>query len=69
MLAVGGFDVNYSQQDTTEVFDPDTLTWSSGGNMTFTHTGYNIAAVLNDGRVLVASGNYPDGSNDLLACH
>lgn len=63
VLIIGGLQALGSSQNTatSELFDPDTETFSATGSMTDAR-GNHVAALLKNGKVLVAGGNATDGS-------
>lgn len=57
VLLVGGVDILYpSQEPSAEVYDPQQDRWQPGPILGVTFAGYQRAARLADGRVLVADG-------------
>jgi hypothetical protein len=64
VLVAGGFGAGENGTASTEIFDPATQTFSSGGNMNFTRASHT-ATLLPDGKVLIAggfNGNYLDSA-------
>src|SRR5207253_803669 len=55
VLVVGGLDTERNPLASAELFDPATGQWSSAGSLTSGRVR-PLAALLNDGRVLVAGG-------------
>jgi hypothetical protein len=64
VLVAGGFAGDENSVATAEVFDPNTNTFSSAGNMSFPRAGHT-ATLLPNGKVLIAggyNGNYLDSA-------
>ncbi|HKL63912.1 MAG TPA: kelch repeat-containing protein, partial [Woeseiaceae bacterium] len=67
VLVVGGNTSGRKFNDTgtiyaTEIWDPDTGTWTVGASMVTPRNYHSIALLLTDGRVLAAGGGYCSGS-------
>ncbi len=60
MLVVGGLSTNGPTR-TTEVYDPDTDSWTLGPNMTVARVGHT-ATLLQDGTVLIVGGETGSGT-------
>ena len=56
VLVMGGIDLSNNCESSSEIFDPSTNSFSSGGTMPWGADGYSTA-ILPDGRVFTAGGN------------
>lgn len=56
VLVVGGFSVGFTELNTAEIYDPRTNTWTLTGSLKLQRAEDFTAALLPDGRVLVAGG-------------
>jgi len=64
VLVTGGFSAPDTPQASTDIFDPDTHTWSSAGDMSSPRAGH-VAVRLPDGTVLAAGGlDFPPGATE-----
>ena len=70
MLVVGGYDENWNELKSSEIYDPATSTWALAGDMSVAR-GYapNMAVRLQDGRVLAIAGQGGSGATaDIFSC-